>query len=148
MCFRAHEIWYFLFSFSFCVLPHFHQLSDDASSDVGKALRGFREGDKVKTVILSLDADAKKISFGIKPSYFDDEDFEGSDDDEDEEEEGSDVEMVDGEDSDDGETTLKFLTGDESDEDEDEEEEEDEDDEETVSLCLWFLCLRLYNPST
>lgn len=78
------------------------QLSDDATSDVGKALKGFREGDSVKAVILTLDAEARKISFGIKPSYFVDEDFQEEDDDEVEEEgegsdaEESDVEMVDG----------------------------------------------------
>jgi rRNA biogenesis protein RRP5 len=40
------------------------------------ALRGFREGDKVKAVILSVDTEKRRISFGLKPSYLADEDFE------------------------------------------------------------------------
>jgi rRNA biogenesis protein RRP5 len=108
-------------------LCHKSELSDDTNSDVGKALRGFREGDKVKAVILTIDPEAKKISFGIKPSYFDDEDFEGSEVSDDEEEE-SDVEMAD---EDEG-AELKFVTGDESD-------ESDEDDDEVRTFLTPYL---------
>lgn len=40
------------------------------------ALRSFREGDKVKAVVLSVDIDKHRISFGLKPSYFAEEDFQ------------------------------------------------------------------------
>lgn len=40
------------------------------------ALRSFREGDKVKAVVLSADTEKRRISFGLKPSYFADEDFQ------------------------------------------------------------------------
>ena len=38
------------------------------------ALRGFREGDRVKAIILSIDK--RRISLGLKPSYFTEEDLE------------------------------------------------------------------------
>lgn len=40
------------------------------------ALRSFREGEKVKAVILSIDSEKRRISFGLKPSYFEEKDFE------------------------------------------------------------------------
>ena len=39
------------------------------------ALRSFREGDKVKAVVLSADIEKRRISFGLKPSYFAEEDL-------------------------------------------------------------------------
>lgn len=48
------------------------QLSDNKDADVTLALRSFREGDRVKAFITSIDLDRKRISFGLKPSYFDD----------------------------------------------------------------------------
>jgi rRNA biogenesis protein RRP5 len=61
------------------------QLSDNKNADVTLALRSFREGDRVKGFITSIDLDKKRISFGLKPSYFGDNDdpgpeAEGSDD--------------------------------------------------------------------
>ncbi|CAE7126961.1 unnamed protein product [Rhizoctonia solani] len=41
----------------------------------GRLTESFREDDPVKAVILSIDTKTRKISFGIKPSYFDEEDF-------------------------------------------------------------------------
>jgi rRNA biogenesis protein RRP5 len=38
-------------------------------------LRSFKEGDAVKTVILAIDPDKRRISLGLKPSYFDEQDF-------------------------------------------------------------------------
>jgi rRNA biogenesis protein RRP5 len=43
------------------------------------ALRSFREGDRVKVIILSIDRDKHKISLGLKPSYFAEEDFKVDD---------------------------------------------------------------------
>ena len=49
------------------------KLCDNVDADVTLALRGFREGDRVKAIILSIDN--RRISFGLKPSYFTEEDF-------------------------------------------------------------------------
>lgn len=78
-------------------LAHKSQLSDDNSSaDVVKA---FNIGDKVKAKILKIDLEKKRLSFGLKPSLFDEEDFQDSDakegeeeEDEEEEEEENDLE--------------------------------------------------------
>ena len=42
-------------------------------ADVTSALRGFREGDRVKAIILNIDK--RRISLGLKPSYFTEEDL-------------------------------------------------------------------------
>lgn len=49
-------------------------MSDNPDADVAGALRGFREGDKVKAYILSIDN--RRISLSLKPSYFSKEDLE------------------------------------------------------------------------
>ncbi|TFK36889.1 hypothetical protein BDQ12DRAFT_686041 [Crucibulum laeve] len=61
-------------------LCHKSQLSDNADADVTLALRGFREGDHVKAVILSIDK--RRISLSLKPSNFNQEDFEDDEGDE------------------------------------------------------------------
>ncbi|KAG8709931.1 rRNA biogenesis protein rrp5 [Ceratobasidium sp. 395] len=57
-------------------LCHKSEVSDNKKANVAEALKSFREDDMVKAVILSIDTAKRKISFGIKPSYFADEDFE------------------------------------------------------------------------
>ena len=52
----------------------FSKLSDNVDADVTLALRGFREGDRVKAIILGIDK--RRISLGLKPSYFTEEDLE------------------------------------------------------------------------
>jgi rRNA biogenesis protein RRP5 len=54
----------------FCFLS---KLSDNVDADVTLALRGFREGDRVKAIILNIDK--RRISLGLKPSYFTEEDL-------------------------------------------------------------------------
>ena len=49
-----------------------YQLSDNKDADVTLALRSFREGDRIKALVLSVDLEKKRISFSIKPSYFKD----------------------------------------------------------------------------
>lgn len=39
------------------------------------ALRSFREGDRVKVVVLAVDTEKRRISLGLKPSYFAEDDF-------------------------------------------------------------------------
>ncbi|KIJ65006.1 hypothetical protein HYDPIDRAFT_175081 [Hydnomerulius pinastri MD-312] len=55
-------------------LCHKSQLSDNKDADVTVALRTFREGDRVKAIILSRDLDKKQLSLGLKPSYFAEDD--------------------------------------------------------------------------
>ncbi|KAJ8702367.1 rRNA biogenesis protein rrp5 [Pleurotus ostreatus] len=61
-------------------LCHKTQLSDNKDADVTVALRGFREGDRVKALV--LDTSKGRISLGIKPSYFADDEVINSDNDE------------------------------------------------------------------
>ena len=49
-------------------LCHKSELTDDPEQDVSAALKGFREGDRVKVVIVKLDEDTGKINFSMKPS--------------------------------------------------------------------------------
>ena len=51
------------------------------------ALRSFREGDRVKAVVLAVDTEKRRISLGLKPSYFAEGDFDAPSDDESEDEE-------------------------------------------------------------
>ncbi|KAI0931812.1 hypothetical protein AcW2_000609 [Taiwanofungus camphoratus] len=60
-------------------LCHKSELSDNKNADVLLALRSFHEGDHVKAIILSIDKEKRRISFGLKPSYFKEGDFESSD---------------------------------------------------------------------
>ena len=48
------------------------QLADNAPDD---ALKAFSIGDRVKALVLDVNAEKKKISFGLKPSYFSADDF-------------------------------------------------------------------------
>ncbi|KZT35635.1 nucleic acid-binding protein [Sistotremastrum suecicum HHB10207 ss-3] len=57
-------------------LCHKSEISDVDGVDVQQVLQGFQEGDNVKAIILSIDKEKKRISFGLKPSYFNDEDFQ------------------------------------------------------------------------
>ncbi|TDL28208.1 nucleic acid-binding protein [Rickenella mellea] len=65
-------------------LCHKSEIADNKQADVNIALRSFKEGDTVKAVILAIDADRRRISLGLKPSYFGDADFTDDNDDVDE----------------------------------------------------------------
>lgn len=97
-------------------LCHKSQLSDEASA--ADALQAFSLGDKVKAVVLDVSEEKKKISFGLKPSYFEDEDFDDGDD----EDQDGDVNMANGEED--------------SDEEEQNEEDSEDGDEMDASALL------------
>ncbi|CAE6439154.1 unnamed protein product, partial [Rhizoctonia solani] len=99
-------------------LCHKSEIADNKKGNVAEALKSFREDDPVKAVILSIDTAARKISFGIKPSYFDEEDFAMKD-------------ASDGEDESEDEEGQKDEGGDE--EDSEEKEGEGSEDEEADS---------------
>ncbi|EHK17644.1 uncharacterized protein TRIVIDRAFT_76054 [Trichoderma virens Gv29-8] len=113
-------------------LCHRSQMADNAVKDATKL---YKEGDKVKARVLEVDVSKRRISFGLKPSFFEDEDTDMAsdseagaalDDGDEDDEEGMDL---------DEEALLKILgtdnQGDSDSEDEDEEDEggEDEDEE-------------------
>jgi rRNA biogenesis protein RRP5 len=54
----------------FLILSGKHQLSDNKKGDVARALTFFKEGDPVRARILSVDLEKRRVNFGLKPSYF------------------------------------------------------------------------------
>jgi rRNA biogenesis protein RRP5 len=81
--------------------------SEMAEKPVTDATKLYKNGDVVKAVILEVDADKKRINFGLKPSYFDEQDTDMDDDsdaggalvqddeDDDDDDSGEDVDMDD-----------------------------------------------------
>ncbi|KAH6893483.1 hypothetical protein B0T10DRAFT_482377 [Thelonectria olida] len=106
--------------------------SQMAEKPVQDATKLYKEGDAVKARVLEIDSKKKRITFGLKPSLFEDEDTDMDSDSEqgaalesEDEDNDEDVEMGD------GVEILGTDNADDSDDDEDEDEEdEDEDDEE------------------
>ncbi|KAN0063193.1 rRNA biogenesis protein rrp5 [Thecaphora frezii] len=113
-------------------LCHRSELSDSKEVD---AIKAFHVGDRVRAIVLDVNGEKRRISFGLKPSYFEAKDFEDSGDEDDEEDE---------EDEDDQDHDVSALLDgvDDSDEEEDDDEagsdsdsdgdfiEMDEDDDE------------------
>ncbi|KAI3625962.1 hypothetical protein CBS9595_001323 [Malassezia furfur] len=110
-------------------LAHKSELSDNPNAD---AVRAFDVGDRVKAVVLKVDADKGRISFGLKPSYFDEEDYDAMDDEDDEDED--DVDHALGADEDDGDEEDEEDEDDDDDDDEEEDDDDDHDEEEDDEL--------------
>jgi rRNA biogenesis protein RRP5 len=106
----------------------------------------FEIGDFVKVIVLGIDKQKRRISFGLKPSYFTADDMSDDDEDQDDEDEtaqeSSDDESAatttasqattskqDSDDDDDDEAEAEDSEQEDADEDEDDEDDEDEDDE-------------------
>jgi rRNA biogenesis protein RRP5 len=100
-------------------LCHRSQISDTQIKDFSKL---FSLGDRVKAKILAIDTEKRRISIGLKASYFDDEDEEMEDASEEEDEE-----MADASDSDSDNGFSRFN---DSDDDEEENDGSDSSDEE------------------
>ncbi|KAL6864274.1 hypothetical protein J3F83DRAFT_743211 [Trichoderma novae-zelandiae] len=109
-------------------LCHRSQMADNPVKDATKL---YKEGDKVKARVLEVDTTKRRINFGLKPSFFEDEDTDmdsGSEDGalldgEDENDDGEGMEL-------DEEALIKILgTDNQGDSSEDEDEEDDDDDE-------------------
>jgi rRNA biogenesis protein RRP5 len=124
-------------------LCHISEISENHVPDVSKL---YAVGDPVKAKILDIDMEKKRISFGLKSSYFEEGDAEVDEDEEDEDVEsaaGSDEEMEDASDDDvdmgeddsdaedeeesDGEVENIFAGHDDSDSEEFEEDEAEEE---------------------
>lgn len=106
-----------------------------AEKPVQDATNLYKEGDAVKAFVLKVDASKKRINFGLKPSFFDDEDTDmdsdagaALDDGDNEEESDEDAEMEEG-----GATIEILGTDNQEDSDEDEEEEGEGDEDEDVN---------------
>ncbi|KAF7799308.1 hypothetical protein EIP86_010540 [Pleurotus ostreatoroseus] len=78
-------------------LCHKSELSDNQEADVAMALRSFREGDRVKVLVLAVDTEQRRISLGLKPSYFAEGDFAEQSSDEDEMDESQSLGVVEDE---------------------------------------------------
>lgn len=109
-----------------------------ADKPVKDATRLYKEGDSVKAIVLDVDAAKRKITLGLKPSYFEDtdsdEDMDGDDDEQ--EDAGADLASDDpgdsaseDEDMEDADSVVLFTGGEEGVSlDEDELDDEDGDD--------------------
>ncbi|KAH8099388.1 nucleic acid-binding protein [Cristinia sonorae] len=116
-------------------LCHKSEISDNKDADITMALRSFREGDRVKVIVLSVDVEKRRLSLGLKPSYFGVEDFEeDAEDDEDEDEDDQPLGVVADGDYEDvpesGDEDVAGADGGDSDDEEPDEEDDamDEDD--------------------
>ncbi len=108
-------------------LCHRSQMAENPVQDATKL---YKEGDAVKAMVLQVDVDKRRISFGLKPALFEDEDTDMDYD----SEQGAALIDEDSDDDMDEGALLKLIqaqTNDDDDEDEDEDEDEDneEDDE-------------------
>ncbi|PFH55955.1 hypothetical protein XA68_17330 [Ophiocordyceps unilateralis] len=101
-------------------LCHRSQMADKAVRDVKKL---YKEGDVVKAKVLKVDAEKRRISFGLKPSLFEDEDSEMADSDSDA---GGGAAVDSDTDMDDVVIKLKGIDDDDDDDDEGEDEDEEE----------------------
>ncbi|KAJ9136682.1 rRNA biogenesis protein rrp5 [Pleurostoma richardsiae] len=111
-------------------LCHRSEMADKPVSDARKL---YDEGDVVKARILKIEKDKKKISFGLKASYFDDNDDEMDVDDEDAGAallSDSDDESIGDEDVEDADDDI-VITGTDNFQD----DESDEDDDEDVAMA-------------
>ncbi|KAI1331172.1 nucleic acid-binding protein [Xylariaceae sp. FL0255] len=98
-------------------LCHRSEMAEKPIQDAKKLLS---EGDVVKAIILDLDQQKKRVSFGLKPSYFEDEDSDMDEDDSDDEEDGG----------------AGTLSSDGNEDDDDEDDEDDEMDDADSSIVI------------
>ncbi|EWY91624.1 hypothetical protein FOYG_08672 [Fusarium oxysporum NRRL 32931] len=108
-------------------LCHRSQMAENPVKDATKL---YKEGDAVKARVLEVDINKRRVTFGLKPSLFEDADTDMDDSDAgvelDDDDSDDDVDM------DDAGALLKILGTDnagDSDEDEDDEDEDDEDED-------------------
>ncbi|EXL72469.1 hypothetical protein FOPG_11951 [Fusarium oxysporum f. sp. conglutinans race 2 54008] len=108
-------------------LCHRSQMAENPVKDATKL---YKEGDAVKARVLEVDINKRRVTFGLKPSLFEDADTDMDDSDA-----GVELDYDDSDDDvdmDDAGALLKILGTDnagDSDEDEDDEDDEDEDDD-------------------
>ncbi|KAH8669931.1 hypothetical protein BGZ61DRAFT_363894 [Ilyonectria robusta] len=111
-------------------LCHRSQMAEKSVQDATKL---YKEGDAVKARVLEVDVKKRRITFGLKPSLFDDEDSDmesnsseqGAALEDDDEDSDEDIEMGDG-----GVEILGTDNADDSDEDDEEDEEDDDEEDE------------------
>ncbi|EWZ38292.1 hypothetical protein FOZG_09970 [Fusarium oxysporum Fo47] len=114
-------------------LCHRSQMAENPVKDATKL---YKEGDAVKARVLEVDINKRRVTFGLKPSLFEDADTDMDDSDAgvelDDDDSDDDVDM------DDAGALLKILgtdnAGDSDEDEDDEDEEEEEDDDEDVEM--------------
>lgn len=112
-------------------LCHRTEMAEKPVQDVKKL---YNEGDSVKAIVLKIDAEKKRINFGLKASYFEDAE-ESNDDESDEFDEMQGVKLGEDDDDDDDdeegfdldEATLAALQAADNIEDQEEQESEEDD---------------------
>ncbi|KAF9346551.1 rRNA biogenesis protein rrp5 [Mortierella sp. AD094] len=118
-------------------LCHISEISENHVPDVSKL---YSVGDPVKAKILDIDLEKKRISFGLKSSYFEEGDAEEDEEESDEEEEEEEEVDEDGEEDEDqdmegvSDVDIEMGEADSDDDEDDEDEDEDEDDEEVENI--------------
>ncbi|KAF8323027.1 hypothetical protein DL93DRAFT_2049827 [Clavulina sp. PMI_390] len=116
-------------------LCHKSEISDNKKADVASALKNFKEGDPLRARILSVDAEKRRVNFGLKPSYFvDDPAVAGDDEEEEGEEEDEDTAEHREEEDDSNDEAATASENDQDDEDGDEDVDEDEDEDEDEDM--------------
>ena len=66
-------------------LCHKSELVDANGPSISETLKLFKPGDSVRAIVLKVDCEKRKLSFGLKPSYFFSDDLATSDENEDDE---------------------------------------------------------------
>ncbi|KAH7144542.1 hypothetical protein B0J13DRAFT_675857 [Dactylonectria estremocensis] len=109
-------------------LCHRSQMAEKSVQDATKL---YKEGDAVKAMVLEVDVKKRRITFGLKPSLFGDDDSDMESDGseqgaalEDDEDSDEDIEMGDG-----GVEIFGTDNADDSDKDEEKEDEDDDEDD-------------------
>ena len=64
-------------------LCHKSELVDANGPSISETLKLFKPGDSVRAIVLKVDCEKRKLSFGLKPSYFFSDDLATSDENED-----------------------------------------------------------------
>ena len=81
-------------------LCHKSELVDANGPSISETLKLFKPGDSVRAIVLKVDCEKRKLSFGLKPSYFFSDDLATSDENEDDDNDSVESESEDQEDED------------------------------------------------
>ena len=73
-------------------LCHKSELVDSNGPSIAETLKLLKPGDSVRAIILKVDCEKRKLSFGLKPSYFFSDDLATSDENENSEEDSAESE--------------------------------------------------------
>ncbi|KAF9198450.1 rRNA biogenesis protein rrp5 [Haplosporangium sp. Z 27] len=118
-------------------LCHISEISENHVPDVSKL---YSVGDPVKAKILDIDLEKKRISFGLKSSYFEEGDAEEDEEEEDSDEEIEELEEQEDDENEDEDEEMEGVSdvdiemGEADSDDDEDDEEEDENDAEVDNI--------------